>query len=55
MLFGYCCSECGTYWCCQAQPDEFEAITRWCPLCLPKFVDAVPETMQQPTRRRVGV
>lgn len=52
MLFGYLCSECGNYWSCQAAPDEFEVITRWCPICLPKFAPAIPGT--EP-KLRVGV
>lgn len=36
MMYGYQCVKCGNYWCCQAAPgQDFVALTKWCPFCLP--------------------
>lgn len=37
-MYGYRCANklCQRWWACQATPGQkFEAITRWCPRCLP--------------------
>ena len=44
-MFGYQCLDCDQFWSCQAAPDQgYGAITKWCPLCLPKHVPSIPET-----------
>ncbi len=50
-MFGYLCADCQEYWSCQAGPEQgFRAITTWCPKCLPRHVQAVPETRFPPGR-----
>lgn len=30
------CQRCGQFWAFTGNPDLFVAISRWCPICLPK-------------------
>ncbi|MGV0805778.1 hypothetical protein [Mycolicibacterium setense] len=30
------CQRCGYYWSFTGNPDLYQAIARWCPVCLPK-------------------
>lgn len=41
MLYGYQCIMCRCFWSCTAAPEQkFEAITKWCPNCLPQSMVA---------------
>lgn len=40
------CRRCGHYWTFAGNPELFSAISKWCPLCVPKVL---PVMGQAPT------